>query len=174
MMKIRESIVPGWSEEPEGYVYPPALEGTAFKPWGFDPMCGSALDMLDWAGFDCLVETDAPGEVQVRAAFASAGHSHTNHVADAPLTAFEQPESMANIWRFVRSVRGMGARVIAMVEPCEAEAMVAAVEAPDGDTVRVTLRDGRVQTLWAEGLDGGAPVLHFTEGDGEETLSGRA
>ena len=55
MMKIKESIVPGWSEEPEGYVYPPALEGTAFKPWGLDPMCVSALDMLDWAGFDCLV-----------------------------------------------------------------------------------------------------------------------
>ena len=81
---------------------------------------------------------------------------------------------MANAWRFVRSVRGTGARFITVVEPCEAEAMVAAMEAPDGDTVRVTLRDGRVQTLWAEGLDSGAPVLHFTEGDGEETLSGRA
>ena len=52
--------------------------------------------------------------------------------------------------------------------------MVAAVEAPGRDTVRVTLRDGRVQTLRAEGLDGGAPVLHFTGGDGEKTLFGWA
>ena len=70
--------------------------------------------------------------------------------------------------------RGTGARFITVVEPYEAEAMVAAVEAPDADTVRVTLRDGRVQTLRVEGLDGGAPVLRFTEGDEEETLSGRA
>ena len=70
--------------------------------------------------------------------------------------------------------RGTGARFITVVEPYEAEAMVAAVEAPDADTVRVTLRDGRVQTLRAEGLDGGAPVLHFTGGDGEKNLSGRA
>ena len=52
--------------------------------------------------------------------------------------------------------------------------MVAAVEAPGRDTVRVTLRDGRVQTLRAEGLEGGAPVLHFTGGDGEKTLFGWA
>lgn len=69
--------------------------------------------------------------------------------------------------------RGTGARFITVVEPYEAEAMVAAVEAIDEDTVRVTLRDGRVQTLRAEGLDGGAPVLRFTDRDGEETLSGR-
>ena len=70
--------------------------------------------------------------------------------------------------------RGTGARFITVVEPYEEKAMVAAVEIPDRDTVRVTLRDGRVQTLRAEGLDGGAPVLHFSGGDGEKNLSGRA
>ena len=83
-MKVRESIVPGWSREGEEYVYPPALEGTAFEPWGFDQRCDSALDMLDWAGFDCLAETDAPGKMRVRVTFASAGHSHTNHTSYAP------------------------------------------------------------------------------------------
>ena len=89
---------------------PGALTGGARAPW----------TLLDWAGFDCLVETDAPGEMQVRVAFAPAGHSHTNHTSDAPLTVrcpltvFEQPESMANTWRLIRSVGVTGARVIVM------------------------------------------------------------
>ncbi|MGN1019036.1 MAG: hypothetical protein ACI4O7_01575 [Aristaeellaceae bacterium] len=157
MMKVREGIVPGWRAQGEEYVYPPAAEGAGFEPWGFDQRCGGALDMLDWAGFDCLVDMEAPGEMQVRVTFATAGHNHASHTSGeprtarrylaegrhrvfVPLTAFGQPESKANAWRFVRGVGVTGAKVIALTA---LRARALAVESPirggsaaPGETVR--------------------------------------
>ncbi|MGN0777919.1 MAG: hypothetical protein ACI4MJ_02125 [Aristaeellaceae bacterium] len=130
-MKVRESIVPGWREGPEGWVYPPALGQAEFVPWGFDTRCLNALDMLDWAGFDCLLDMAQDGEVAFCVSFASKGHNHASHVSDQPLTArcqltagrhrlflplsaFEQPECRQNVWRFVRGVAVRGAQVVAM------------------------------------------------------------
>lgn len=68
---------------------------------------------------------------------------------------------------------GTGARFITVVEPYETDAVVAQVEAFDADTVRVTLTDGRVQTIRVEGLSGDAPAAYFTSGDETECLTGR-
>lgn len=67
---------------------------------------------------------------------------------------------------------GAGARFVTVVEPYEADAMVAQVEATDADSVRVTLKDGRVQSIRVAGLTDGAPVVHFTDGNDEEILTG--
>ena len=68
---------------------------------------------------------------------------------------------------------GTQARFVTVVEPYEDQAMVACVEASDADTVRVTLKDGRVQTISVQRLEDGDPVVYFTDGDQEERLSGR-
>ncbi len=131
MLKVKECIVPGWIKTEEKYTYPAAKQGKGFRPWGFDRVCDGAADLMGWAGFDCLMDIPAAGEVLVQVHFASEGWNHTSHTSCAPLmarclltegrhrfflplSAFEQPESQSNTWRFVESISVQGGKVIEM------------------------------------------------------------
>lgn len=67
---------------------------------------------------------------------------------------------------------GVSARFVTVVEPFEDQAMVASVEALDADTVRVKLRDGRVETISVTGMEDGSPAVHFACGNETEHLTG--
>ena len=67
---------------------------------------------------------------------------------------------------------GVSARFATVVEPFEDRAMVTAVEATDADSVRITLRDGRTETIRVTGMEDGAPAVHFSGENGGECLSG--
>lgn len=144
MLKVRENIVPGWQCSGNTYVYPPAVNGNVFTPWGFDKKCETALDMYGWAGFDCVLDMPDAGEVVFCVAFASNGKNHADHAASDPLLArryltagrhhlllrqedFQQPEIRKNVWRFVRSITVEGASVVEMTA---LRAPVLAVDCP--------------------------------------------
>lgn len=65
---------------------------------------------------------------------------------------------------------GVNARFVTVIEPFEHEAKVKQVEADDADTVRVTLADGRVETISVTGMEDGKPVLRFISGEHSEKL----
>ena len=60
----------------------------------------------------------------------------------------------------VRS-RGKAGRFVTVIEPYESESLIAQVEAQGPDSVEVTLKDGRVQTVSLTGMQGGEPQVRL-------------
>jgi len=79
--------------------------------------------------------------------------------------AFPGDEAQRRMTYGVQATGRVG-RFVTIVEPYEAEPMVESVRAIDADTVVVTLRDGREQTVSAVGLDRGDIAVELTERQG--------
>lgn len=64
----------------------------------------------------------------------------------------------------VRSKGTLG-RFVTVVEPYESEPVIAAVTAESPDSVKVALKDGRVQTITLDGMEEGRPKAALQGGD---------
>jgi hypothetical protein len=76
--------------------------------------------------------------------------------------AFPGDEGQRRMTYGVRT-RGTAARYITVVEPYEADSMIAGVTASDGNTVEVLLKDGRTQLLTAGNMESDDSTVLFQE-----------
>lgn len=60
MLINRVAISREWNKLGTRFCNPTPQDAKGFMPWGFDRISDSALDMMGWEGFDCLL--DVPQE----------------------------------------------------------------------------------------------------------------